>query len=509
MHQDVLGSSNATGTFYFTGSETGTALGDLTSGLPQESSIDAAITKSYLRQNVWDLFAQDDYRAFSNLTLNYGIRYEYFSPYSEKYDHLAELGVGSGFTQLAEVSPRCVGTFCGLPSSLIYPFRTAVAPRAGIALRLPKTTVVRAGYAINYTNGQYSTFAQTLAHEPPFANVQTNEAASPGQITLSNGFPVPEANQAPNYALDPHYFLPYVQVWSLDVQKTFRWGILLNAGYNGSKGTHLDITSAPRPANQTSPYGSDVLFNYEQAVAFSNFNAGTLRLRKRLQNGVSLGATYVYSHSIDNAGSIGGTSTVVAQNWQNLLAEEGNSSFDQRHKVTGDYLFELPFGKDKHFLSGGGVASKALEGWSVSGTFTFATGTPLTPSYGADISDVARGTAGSLRPNRVAGTSITSGGQSLNQWFNTGAYTAPPTNGFGNAPRNSIPGPGTISNSMSLSKTAQLGDTRSFEFRATANNVFNTVQYSSVDTNLSSITAGQVTSAAAMRQFTFLGRFRF
>ena len=137
-------------------------------------------------------------------------------------------------------------------------------------------------------------------------------------------------------------------------RRRFVWGILLNAGYNGSKGTHLDITSAPRPANQTSPYGSDVLFNYEQAVAFSNFNAGTLRLRKRLQNGVSLGATYVYSHSIDNAGSIGGTSTVVAQNWQNLLAEEGNSSFDQRHKVTGDYLFELPFGKDKHFLSGGG-----------------------------------------------------------------------------------------------------------------------------------------------------------
>jgi len=80
---------------------------------------------------------------------------------------------------------------------------------------------------------------------------------------------------------------------------------------------------------------------------------------------------------------------------------------------------------------------------------------------------------------------------------------------FGNASRNSIPGPGTISNGMSLSKTAQFGDTRSLEMRATASNVFNTVQYAGVDTNLSSPTAGQVTSAAAMRQFTFLARFRF
>jgi hypothetical protein len=198
----------------------------------------------------------------------------------------------------------------------------------------------------------------------------------------------------------------------------------------------------------------------------------------------------------------------VAQNWQNLLAEEGNSSFDVRHKVSGDYLFELPFGKDKRFLSGGGVASKITEGWSVSGSFTFATGTPLTPSYAAAAEDVARGTAGSLRPDKVPGVSAESGGGSLRHWFDTGAFKAP-AGTFGNASRNSIAGPGTISNAMSLSKTAQLGDTRSMEFRATANNVFNTVQYSGVDTNLASPTAGQVTSAAAMRQFTFLARFRF
>ena len=521
VHQDVLGSSNATGTFDFTGETAEEAFANLLADQPAGSTIQSSVSKDYLRQNVWDLYAQDDFRAFSNLTLNYGIRYEYFSPYAEKFDHLAELATNSSFTDVAEIYPGCSGPFCGtVPRSLVFPFRKGVAPRLALALRLPKSTVVRAGYAINFNNGQYSTFVTSMIHQPPFANVQQNTTATTA-ITLENGFPLPETSQTPNYALAPHYSLPYVQAWNIDIQKTFGLGVLLNVGYNGSKGTHLDITSAPLPCNvpdaalpcQTYngvPVTASQLFKYEQAEAFSNFNDGSIRLRKRLQKGVSLGAYYQYSHSIDNAGSIGGTSTVVAQNWQNLLAEEGNSSFDIRHQVTGDYLFELPFGKDKTFLTTGGFASKALEGLSISGTFTFATGKPLTPSYQASTSEILTNTAGSERPNRVPGVSLTAGGGSLDQWFNTSAFSATaPANGIGNASRNSIRGPGTISNAMSLSKTEQMGDTRSLEVRATANNVFNTVQYSGVDTNVQSPTFGEVTSTSGMRSFTFLARFRF
>ncbi len=284
-------------------------------------------------------------------------------------------------------------------------------------------------------------------------------------------------------------------------------GIMLNIGYNGAKGTHLDITTAP--GRDATGSVSGVFFNYEDALAFSNFNALTIRARKRLQKGISMGATYTYSHGIDNAGSIGGTSTVVAQDWTNLRAEEGNSSFDQRHKVNGDYMFELPFGPDKKFLNSGSWASHAFSNILVTSSFGFATGTPLTPSYAAAVSDVARGTAGSLRPNRMAGQSLTAGGGSLNRWFNTSAFVDPANGKYGNASRNSIPGPGTVSNDMSLSKSVQLGDTRSFEMRATATNVFNTVQYSSVDTNIDSKTAGYVTTAKSMRQFTFTTRYRF
>jgi hypothetical protein len=529
VHRDLLGSSNATGTFYFTGLYTDSSLGDFLLGEPQETSIDSSASKSYLRENVWDAYATDDWRVRPNLTLNYGLRYEFFAPYTEKYGHLAMVDTNSmanandpaQFAVVDEVQSGGAGVYNGtLPSSLVFPFRAAFAPRVGLALRLPRQTVVRAGFGINYTNSQYATFATTMAHQPPFANEQTNEAATECASTatdclsLVNGFPAQAT--VGNYALDPHYHLPYVQVWNLDVQKTLHWGVVLNVGYNGSRGNHLDVTSAPR-ASTSSPLTNPAsqVFNYEQPVAFSKFNAGTLRLNKRLSKGLSLGANYQYSHSIDDAGSVGGTSTVVVQNWQDLKADEGNSSFDQRHKVSGTYLYELPFGKDKRWVTKG-VGAHILEGFSVSGSFTFATGTPLTPTYQAGVADVTSGTAGTERPNRVPDVSVTAGAGSLKEWFNPAAFTQPPNKSTtpdcpncGNVSRNSIAGPGTVQNNMSLSKTMQLGGTRSTEFRATANNVFNTVQYASVDTNAASPSFGQVISAASMRTFQFTARFRF
>ncbi len=539
VHHDFLSSSNATGTFIFSGLFTedanqdrasGSSLADLLLGLPQETTLDSAVSKSYLRDNIFDAYAQDDWRVLPQLTLLYGVRYEFFAPYTEKYGHLADVDTNptSGFTGTTEVQAGGIGPFSGsLPGSLVFPFRTAFAPRLGLALRLPKQTVVRAGFGMNYTVGQYATFATTMAHQPPFANEQTNQEATAnglptsacarnsisGCLTLGQGFPAP--NTTGNYALDPHYQLPYVEVWNLDVQKTLPWGIVMNLGYNGSKGNHLDITSAPRAtASSPNTNPANLVFNYDQAVAFSKFSAGSLRVNKRLSSGIALGANYQYSHLIDNAGSEGGTASVGAQNWQNLNAEEANGNLDQRHKVSGTYLYELPFGQDKRWFTAG-KPSHVLEGFSVSGTFTFATGTPLNPYYAAEVASVGCGTAGTLRPDFVSGASSTAGGGSLKRWFNPAAFQQPassssfPCGVFGTSPRNSITGPGTIQNNMSLSKTMQLGETRSMEIRATLDNVFNTVQYSGVDTNVASPSFGQVTSVGSMRSFQFIARFRF
>ena len=523
VHDDLFGNTgNVTGTFVFTGLFTqqpgsstvggssptsGSSLADLLLGLPQQTSLQVPYQKSYLRQNAWDAFAQDSWRVLPNLTLLFGLRYEYFSPYSEKYDRLSTLDTGNDFTSVATVVSGGVGPYTGkYPRDLIYPERNNFSPRIGIAVRAMKDTVVRAGYGINYANGQYAKFIQDFAFQPPYADVQTNETTAGANISLANGFPSPQTEG--NYAVNKYYRLPYVQVWNINLQRTLPLGIVLNIGYNGSKGTRLDIVNAPGRSATASLSG--VFYDYEDSVAFSNYNALTVSARKRLQRGIAMGATYTYGHSIDNASSIGGnggTGTVVAQNWQNLLAEESNSSFDIRHQLTGNFLYEFPFGPDEHWLNTGWVGH-ALNGISASGTFTLATGEALTPHYEATVDEIARGTAASLRPDRVPGVSLTAGGGSLHSWFNRSAFTAP-ANTYGTASRYSIPGPGTVSVNASLSKTVRFSETRTFEMRATASNVFNTVQYSGVDTTLGSGTYGEVTAAAGMRQFTFNARYRF
>ncbi len=248
-------------------------------------------------------------------------------------------------------------------------------------------------------------------------------------------------------------------------------------------------------------------FTYEDSLAFSRFNGMSLNVRKRLQKGVSLQATYFYGHSIDNASSIGGATGVPAQNDLDLKAEEGNSAFDVRHKLTGNWVLELPFGPNRAFLTKGGFWSKALDGFSLSGDFTFATGTYFTPHFSATVAETSTGTNNSLRPDRIFTQSIT-GPQTIRQWFNPAAFAAP-ANGFGTASRGSIEGPGIVAVDASLSRTVALGETRSFEARVTATNVFNTVQYSGIDSTQNSLTFGQVTSAAAMRTLTVIARYRF
>jgi hypothetical protein len=226
-----------------------------------------------------------------------------------------------------------------------------------------------------------------------------------------------------------------------------------------------------------------------------------------MQKGISLQATYQYGHSIDNASSIGGSTVVPVQNFQDISAEYGNSSFDVRHKLTGNWVFELPFGPNRAFFSKGDLWSKVLDGFSLSGDFTFSSGSYFTPHLLATAGQVSNGANNSVRADRNFSQPIHGAGTILD-WFNAAAFSAP-AGAFGTASRNSIEGPGTIAVDGSLSRTISLGDTRSFEMRVTANNVFNTVQYSGIDTVYNSRTFGQVTSTASMRQMSFVARYRF
>ncbi len=544
VHADTVGGNNPLGTFTFSDFATlsptgryainsgntaqapsGSGFADFLLGLPQQTRIQAGLAKTYLRANVYDWFAQDDFRLRSDITLNFGLRYEYFSPYVEKNNRFVNLDHNADFTQVTPVTPDGAGPFSGrFPRSLVNPDRSLYAPRVGVAWRpkFLKNTVVRSGYGVNYNTGQFATFAQSLAFQPPFALTQTNVVAtaknatgctteSPGvaaNLTLANGFGCSTTAVQNNYSVNRNYRLGMVQIYDLDIQRTLPLGVVLSVGYNGSFGGNLDILRAPNhtPATVTTPNAQ--AFTYEDSAANSRFNALTVNARKRLQKGVSLQATYQYSHSIDNASSIGGsTSTTTVQNDARLDLEESNSAFDQRHRLTGNYVLELPFGPNRRFFSKGNRTSKLLDGFSFSGDFTFATGSYFTPSYQSSAAQLAGGGLFTLRPDRNFATPIAGSGNVLN-WFNKAAFTAP-ANGYGTASRNSIRGPGTVGYDASLSRTVSLGNTRTFEARVTADNVFNTVQYNGINTTLNSNTFGQVTGTAAQRALLFIARYRF
>ena len=514
--------SNARGSFVFTGLNTaqmaggqpvpgtGYDLADFLLGLPQQTSAQFGANNYHFRGNSWDGFVQDEWRLRSNLTLNLGLRYEYFSPFSEVDNRIVNLDVNSDFTAATPVLAGQTGPFNGkYPAMLVRPDRNNFAPRVGFAWKPLSRTVVRGGYGINYNTSAYNKIVQQLAFQPPFSFAQTNVQSTNGELTLQNGFPAASSDEVTNnYGVDPNYRLGYVQIWNLDVQQEIRPTLIVNFDYTGTKGTRLDELEAPNRTATGLRIPGVQAFNYETSVGDSRADAGSLRVRKRLQSGFSIGGTYTYSKAIDNASSIGGGATVVAQDAFNLAAERGLSSFDQRHRFTGDFLIDLPFGHDRHWLRGNSPARAIFGDWEWSSSWTIASGLPFTPRVLGDFTDVNRGTNGTLRPD-LTGAPVTVSDPSISQWFNPAAFTVPPAGQFGDARRNSIEGPGTRTFNMAFTRLFPIKEGQILEFRAQATNVFNTPQYSSIDTVVNSPTFGQVIAVGPMRTIQLVARFRF
>lgn len=527
--QSFRSARNASGTFTFTGfgtalyvdglaqTGTGSDFADFLLGLPQQSSVQFGTNAYNFRANSYDVFAQDDWRIRASLTLNLGLRYEYNGPYTEANNQIANLDVKPGFATAVPVEPGQSGPFFGaFPASLIKPDRNNFAPRVGLAWKPLKQTVVRAGYGINYNLAQYAAVIQNFAFQPPFAETATNTATTTDLLHLSNAFPsLAPGTVTNNFAVDPNYRLGYVQIWNVDIQRELRGGVVMNVDYNGSKGTRLDTERALLiPGLQP--------FTYESSTGNSVFHSGSVRIRKRLAKSIGLGATYIYSKSIDDASSIGGGGVVVAQNAFDIAADRGLSSFDQRHKFTGNWIYDLPFGENRR-LAQKGAASHILSGWQWSGNFTVASGLPFTVRVLGGTLDIQRGVSGSLRANVVSGESVHVSDPTTKEWFNTAAFCQPETtttsptptcvnasnSTFGDAGRNILEGPGQVSLNMSLNKTIQIKEYRALDLRITANNVFNMVNYSSLGTTVNSITFGEVTGVGAMRRVTVQARFRF
>lgn len=511
IHADSRNDANARGSYVFTGLYTANPFADFLLGFPQQATAQLGRFDQF-RQHTFDLFLQDDWRWKQNLTVNAGLRYEYYSPLSEANNQLAGLDASPTFTAAAPVTAGGTSPFSGaLPDTIVRPFRTGFAPRVGIAWKPQSSTTVRTGYGINYNASLYQSIAQQLASQPPFVRTSTVLATPASPLPLESALTAASPGVTTNtYGIDPNYRLGYVQIWNLDVQhdiaRTYTFGI----GYTGTKGSNLDILRAPnRNPDGTLRIAGVVPFIWESSEGDSILQSMTVRFRRRQTHGIAAGMSYTLSKSIDDASSIGGGGAVVAQNDQDLAAERGLSSFDQRHRFSGDFTIDLPFGLNKRWFNNNGALASLLGNWQINGNVQIASGTPFTARVLGAITDVATGVNGTLRAN-YNGLPIAISDPNAANFFNTAAFSLPVPGTFGDAGRNTIIGPGTSVLNMGLTRNISFGQTRGMTIQLIANNVLNTVQFASIDTIVNDIrNFGSVTAARPMRRVQILTRFRF
>jgi hypothetical protein len=521
---------NARGTFNFTGiatsligvsatpaTGTGYDLSDFLLGYPQSSTIQYSGLSNYFRQNQANLYAQDEWKVRNNLTLILGVRYEYFSPFSEKYGRMANLDIAPGYTAVSVATPDQAGLYTGaFPSGLINPDQNNWSPRLAVAYKLPwlrRSTVFRAGYGIYYNGQAYVQFANLLAQQPPFATSNSVNTSAEQILTLSQGFLTTTPRDITNsFAVDRSYRTPYADTWTASIQHDFAGGFFAELGYVGTKGTRLDIRTIP---NQQPPgsvamrnqLGNATGFTYDQSIGNSIFHSAHIRVNRRFNHGISMSLFYQFAKSIDDSSTFGGAGNTVAQNWLDISAERGLSSFDVRHQFNGNFIWTSPVAAGHSRIAAESKLGRLLKDWQLSGTVTAQSGNPLTARALGTTARLAQTNGTGSERADATGVPVTSD----SGFFNLGAFTAPLPGTLGDAGRNTIPGPSLVNLNLAFARSFALNERRRIEFRLESNNVLNYVNYTASGLNsvVNSVNYGLPTSAGAMRTLSAVVRFRF
>ena len=525
---DTLTDPNARGTFTFTGAETsalgaqglpvaGTGLdfADFLLGLPQITTVRFGAGANALRSWVSAFSVQDDWRPTSRLTFNLGLRYEYFQPFIEQNGQLSNLAIAPDGSSVTVVTGQAPGD---LPPSLVQGDHNNLAPRVGVAFRpsSKRSLVLRAGYGRFYDGSIYSRLVTKLVNQPPFAEASTLVSDPRQVLTLENGFPVIAPTIARNtFAVDPNFRTPYAQTWTAGAEGQLQGRVTWSASYVETRGSELDLLLGPNRAatGTTLVIGNAQQFTYETSGAHSIYRALQVQVRRQFHDGLAMSAAYTYSRSMDDASSIGGAGNTVVQNPNDLAAEWGPSVFDMRHRLVTTYIYELPFGSGKRFLDGDGLLPHLFGHWQVSSVMTFQSGTPFTARV---LGNQGAGAGmGAYLSGRADATglpvALPSSEQTPQEYFNILAFTLPPPGRFGDAGRNTIPGPGLATVNMSLDRffTLSVERGRRLDFRINATNLLNRANFTGLDTVVNSLGFGSVTGVRPMRAIDVSFRLMF
>ena len=510
---------NARGAFVFTGlyasggptaRGSGADFADFLLGLPQQASVHYGPGNVGLKGRSYSLFVQDEWRRGSGITVNLGLRYEVLRPFVERSGQMVNLDAPADFSAAVPVLSGGTGPFSGVfPAALIKTDSNNAAPRLGIAWRPRQGLIVRGGYGVSFNSGSYASIARQMVTQPPFAVTNTAIGRLGAPLDLSDPLATASSEETRNtYGVERDYALGVVQTVNADVSRELgqRWNV--GAGYTHTRGSNLDIVRAPNRGPNGLRIEGVQPFLWQTSEGVSRLHAATLRVRRRPVGGVGFGASYTVGRSRDNASSIGGGGTNVAQDDRNLADEWALSTFDRRHQLSADTRIELPFGPDRRWLNRGGPWSTLFESWRLAVAFTWQSGTPYTPRVRGAASDVARGTNGTLRAD-YNGAPIQLEDPTIDLFFNTAAFDVPAPGTFGSADRNMIIGPGSRLLNAQLARDLRFGGTRVVSVQLEATNLLNLVNYAAIDTVVNSPTFGQVLSVRPMRSMRVNVRFRF
>jgi Carboxypeptidase regulatory-like domain/TonB dependent receptor len=507
-----------------------------------------------LRGNNFNLYAQDTFRLNSRFTVNYGLRYELPFPYTEIHDrqNLFEPGVQSVVFPTAPAGLLYPGD-PGVPRGLIQTEKKAFAPRVGFAWDPTGSGKwrVTSSYGIFYDpfyTGQGGPLQDPIS-APPY--LQTAQISVPNFQDPYVGLPPPVngfTQPMTLLVLNKDLRLPYAQDWNLNVQRAFGSDWLFEAGYIGTKGTHLPrfiegnpTTFEPGDSPQddadrrrlysgcTRTDTNPCTFSSVGEIAGitnSIYSALQTSLKKRFSHGLSFLASYTYSKAIDDVSSFNITGSAsqstagendLAQDPFNLGLERGRSMFDARHRFVISYQWNLPF-----FEKAEGWKRVALGGWQVNGITTFMTGTPFTvyDSAGVSLQGGAPEISGfpSDRPDVIG--DFTKGAcpnganaGSANCWVSPDGFQRLDPNTqlgeFGDAGRNIAQGPGFQQWDFSALKNFRITESKTIQFRGELFNIFNHANFGLPQNDLNSPNFGQIQNAGSGRLVQFALKFLF
>lgn len=512
-HLDVFYQRNARGTFSFDGtqgpwakdatvSDNLKSLADFLAGDVSSSTIQVGHLQDIYLMNSFSFFGQDTYKMSRNLTLNYGLRWEYFGPYHDDTHRFSVFEPGKGIV------------FVGSGVDSLFPKRYGnFAPRFGFAYtpNSDSRLVLRGSYGIYYDSPALNAFGDNRPPNSGATGVIYNPAGpSPifsttaANYTIVSGKPVfgnPTLPPPPYgvFSVDQQFKIASLQNFSLNSQYQLSRGVVAELGYVGSLGRHLltvlDINQIPPSSlgisavrsvqNATRPFYSTfpnyATVNEVESAANSHYNGMIASIRTSFWHGLTAKFNYTLGHSEDDASLVRGASPTDSRN---LRFDYGNSSFDVRNTFTSYITYELP--------TPSWGPRRLVKGWQLNSLWSFYGGVPYTVYAGRNYSGTFEGkdrvdVTGD--PNSGVDRTLKNG---VVQWLNPAAFAFPAPGTFGNEKRNQFYGPGFADVDLSVFKTTPITERISAQLRVELFNIFNRTNLPSPNTTRSSGSFGQI-----------------